>query len=109
MSLLHRGRFPGSEQDVRVLMLPVSAQQTALSAQFSLFIASLRFAARAVRRRDHLVVCDGLRKARLTREELRFLEVAAHSVQHFRCHASEHPASASCACHSCQTFEQARH
>jgi hypothetical protein len=84
MYLLHTGRFPGSEQDARVLTLPISARHTALSAQFSLLTQSLRFAVRAVRTRDHLVVCDGLRTARLTREELRLLEVAAHSVRHFR-------------------------
>jgi hypothetical protein len=65
-------------------MLPISARQSALSTQLSLLSQSLRFAVRAVRTRDLLVVCDGLRKARLTREELRFLELAAHSAQHLR-------------------------
>ncbi len=84
MYLLHTGLFPGSEQDARVLTLPISARHTALSLQFSLVTQSLRFAVRAIRTRDNLVVCDGLRTVRLTREELRLLEVAAHSVRLFR-------------------------
>ena len=75
--LLHSGAFPG--KDVRLELGFLGAErsiwQVGISTQFQLLTLMLRFTYRAVATRDCLVVCDGLRKVKVTAQEARVLKL----------------------------------
>jgi hypothetical protein len=77
--LLHTARFPGQDKVIAVLGVARSVRQICLSAVLSLAGLSIRFAYRALRTRDALVVCDRVRRLAVTDEEARLLSASARS------------------------------
>jgi hypothetical protein len=75
--LLHSGAFPGEEVRLEFGFINVerSIWQVGISSQFQLLTLMLRFTYRAVATRDCLIVCDGLRKVKVTPQEARVLKL----------------------------------